>query len=58
MTNDEPQHDDATPEAELEALREAISDSLASGSDIPADEVFDRLEAKYLAMWLASEAQK
>lgn len=58
MTNDEPQHEDATPEAELEALREAIAASLASGPDIPADEVFDRLEAKYRALWLASEARK
>ena len=33
-----------------EALREAIAVGLASGPDIPADEVFDRLEAKYLAM--------
>ena len=58
MTNDDLLANDATPEADLEALREAIAASLASGPDIPADEVFDRLEARYLAMWLASEAQK
>ncbi len=58
MTNDDLLANDATPEADLEALSEAIAASLASGPDIPADEVFDRLEAKYLAMWLASEAQK
>ena len=58
MTNDEPQHDDDMSETELGALREAIADSLASGPDIPADEVYDRLEARYLAMWLASEANK
>jgi len=45
-------------ETELEALREAIAASLASGPDIPADEVFDRLEARYRALWLASEASK
>lgn len=52
MTND-PFHqlDNATPEAELEALRAAITASLNDGTSIPADEVFDRLEARYLAMW-------
>lgn len=33
-----------------QALCEAIAVGLASGSAIPADEVFDRLEAKYRAM--------
>lgn len=36
--------------AKQQALREAIAVGLASGSGIPADEIFDRLEAKYLAM--------
>ena len=40
----------ARDELELDELRAAIAASLASGPDIPADEVFDRLEAKYLAM--------
>lgn len=34
----------------LEALRAAITAGLASGPGVPADEVFDRLEAKYQAM--------
>ena len=34
----------------LDALRTAIATGLASGPGIPADEVFDRLEAKYQAM--------
>ncbi len=52
MTNDAlHQHDAATPEAELEALRAAITASLNEGTCIPADEVFDRLEARYLTMW-------
>lgn len=34
----------------LEALRAAIAAGLASGTGVPADEVFDRLEAKYQAM--------
>lgn len=34
----------------LEALRAAIATGLASGPGIAADEVFDRLEAKYKAM--------
>ena len=41
---------EAEQTAKLQALREAIAVGLASGRDIPADEVFDRLEAKYLAM--------
>ena len=41
--------------AKLQALREAVAVGLASGADIPADEVFDRLEAKYLAMAEATE---
>ncbi len=32
------------------ALRQAVEAGLNSGSDVSADEVFDRLEAKYLAM--------
>jgi len=32
------------------ALREAMAVGMASGPGIPADEVFQRLEAKYLAM--------
>lgn len=52
MTNDAlHQPDNATPEAELEALRTAITASINEGTSIPADEVFDRLEARYLAMW-------
>jgi len=34
----------------LQTLREAISVGLTSGPSVPAEEVFDRLEAKYLAM--------
>ncbi len=34
----------------LNALREAIAAGLASGPGVPAEEVFDRLEAKYQAM--------
>ena len=34
----------------LEAIRAAIATGLASGPGIAADEVFDRLEAKYKAM--------
>ncbi|MBW7901092.1 MAG: type II toxin-antitoxin system ParD family antitoxin [Rhodocyclaceae bacterium] len=41
---------EAEQAAKLQALREAIAAGLASGPDIPADKVFDRLEAKYLAM--------
>jgi len=33
-----------------QALREAMAVGMASGPGIPADEVFQRLEAKYLAM--------
>ncbi|WP_295400681.1 type II toxin-antitoxin system ParD family antitoxin [uncultured Thiocystis sp.] len=33
-----------------EALRAAIASGMASGPGIPADNVFDRLEAKYRAM--------
>ena len=46
---------EAEQAAKLQALREAIAVGLASGLDIPADEVFDRLEAKYLAMAEAAE---
>lgn len=31
----------------VEALRDSIAAGLASGTDIPANTVFDRLEAKY-----------
>jgi antitoxin ParD1/3/4 len=41
---------EAEQAAKLQALREAIAVGLASGPDVPADEVFDRLEAKYLRM--------
>ena len=34
----------------LDALRAAIATGLASGPGVPADEVFDRLEAKYRSM--------
>ena len=34
----------------LQTLREAIAVGLASGTGIPEEEVFDRLEAKYRAM--------
>ncbi len=34
----------------LDALRAAIAAGLASGPGVPADEVFDRLEAKYRNM--------
>ena len=34
---------------QLEVLRTAISEGLASGAGRPADAVFDRLEAKYRA---------
>lgn len=46
---------EAEQAAKLQALREAVAVGLASGPDIPADEVFDRLEAKYLAMAEATE---
>ena len=35
---------------QLEELRSAIAAGLASGPDVPSDQVFDRLEAKYRAM--------
>lgn len=38
---------EAEQATKLQALREAIAEGLASGPDIPAGEVFDRLEAKY-----------
>lgn len=34
----------------LEALRAAVATGLSSGPGIPAEDVFDRLEAKYQAM--------
>lgn len=44
------ENQEAQQAAKLQALREAVAVGLASGPGIPADEVFDRLEAKYLAM--------
>ena len=44
------ENQEAQQTAKLHALREAIAVGLASGPGTPADEVFDRLEAKYLAM--------
>lgn len=41
---------EAEQAAKLQALREAIAVGLASGPGTPADEVFDRLEAKYQAI--------
>lgn len=40
----------------LDALRAAIATGLSSGPGVPADEVFDRLEAKYRSM--AGDAQR
>ena len=47
---------EAEQAAKLQALREAIAVGLASGPGIPEEEMFDRLEAKYLAM--AETAEK
>lgn len=41
---------EAEHSARLQTLREAIETGLASGPAIPANEVFERLEAKYQAM--------
>ncbi|NCN72378.1 MAG: type II toxin-antitoxin system ParD family antitoxin [Betaproteobacteria bacterium] len=41
---------EAQQAAKLQALREAVAVGLASGPDLLEEEVFDRLEAKYLAM--------
>jgi antitoxin ParD1/3/4 len=41
---------EAEQAAKLQSLREAISVGAASGPGISEAEVFDRLEAKYLAM--------
>lgn len=46
---------EAEQAAKLQALREAVTVGLASGPDLSEDEVFDRLEAKYLAMAEAAE---
>ena len=46
---------EAEQAAKLQALREAVAVGLASGPDLSEDEVFDRLEAKYLAMAEAAE---
>lgn len=40
----------------VEEIRRSIEDSRRHGRTIPADEVFDRLEAKYTAM--AGEAER
>lgn len=37
-------------EAQLEELRSAVAAGLTSGPDVPANEAFDRLEARYRAM--------
>jgi antitoxin ParD1/3/4 len=37
-------------EAKIAALREAFRQGEESGARVPADEVFDRLEAKYARM--------
>jgi antitoxin ParD1/3/4 len=34
----------------LQALRKAIQEGIDSGPGLPANEVFDRLEKKYLAL--------
>ncbi|ESQ74939.1 type II toxin-antitoxin system ParD family antitoxin [Asticcacaulis sp. AC402] len=44
-------------EVELEALRKAIDEGINSGPSIPAEEVFDRLKAKYQAMMDAEKTQ-
>ena len=36
-------------ELQMEAMRAAIAAGLASGPGVPADQVFDQLEAKYRA---------
>ncbi|MBM3387638.1 MAG: type II toxin-antitoxin system ParD family antitoxin [Betaproteobacteria bacterium] len=41
---------EAEQATKLQALREAIAVGMTSGPDVPADEVFDRLEAKYRTM--------
>ncbi|WP_320056368.1 type II toxin-antitoxin system ParD family antitoxin [Desulfuromonas thiophila] len=41
---------EAEQAAKQQALREAIAVGMASGPGIPADEVFARLETKYLVM--------
>lgn len=48
---------EAEQAAKLHALRAAIAQGLNSGPAVPADEVFDRLTAKYSAM-VAEEAEK
>jgi antitoxin ParD1/3/4 len=37
-------------EAKIAALRDAFKQGEESGTPVPADEVFDRLEAKYVQM--------
>lgn len=37
-------------EAQLQGVRSAVAAGLTSGPDVPADEVFDRLEARYRVM--------
>jgi len=46
---------DQVREMRLQALRKAVQEGIDSGPGIPADEVFDRLEKKYLAL---AEKQK
>lgn len=46
---------DQIREMRLQALRKAIQEGIDSGPGLPADEVFDRLEKKYLAL---AEKQK
>ncbi len=41
---------DQVREMRLQALRKAVQEGIDSGPGIPADEVFDRLEKKYLAL--------
>ncbi len=41
---------DQVRELRLEALRKAVQEGIDSGPGIPAEEVFDRLESKYLSL--------
>jgi antitoxin ParD1/3/4 len=45
---------EALHEAQVRNLREQLQEGIDSGSDIPADEVFDRLEAKYTNLTASS----
>ena len=44
-------------ELKVEEIRRSIEESRRHGRTIPADQVFDRLEAKYAAMIEAAERQ-